>query len=115
MPLETFYCQDCNAVWEDSPGFWSMYLSDCPECGEATRSFATQQEYDAIEYHDPEGDQLHEPSPGDDVTEDIDQETANETDAEADADSGADSDSDGDSDADGGGDGDSDGGGGDGP
>ena len=116
MPQETFYCQDCNAVWEDSPGFWRMCLSNCPECGEARRSFAKQQEYDAIEYHDPEASHFYEPSPTGDEPVDIEQDPeeqdlANETNTEPDTEADADSDADGDSDSDSDGDGDSDGGG----
>ena len=119
MPHETFYCRDCNAVWEDSPGFWSAYFSNCPECGEARRSFAKQQEHDAIKYHDPEASHFYEPfSTGDDPVDteqdpqeqDLENETDTEPDAEADADSDADGDSDSDGDSDGGGEGDGDGG-----
>ena len=94
--METFYCENCNRVWRDTPNFWDQ--SDCPECNEANVTFDLYLEHKAAEEHDPEADRLHEPFPSEDVggVEDIEQDVETETDTEADFDNDGDGDGDGD-------------------
>lgn len=74
MSLEIYYCSSCDYSWEDDPGFWSGWLSECPKCDRSKSSLAQQRKHHRVDdppFHDPEVDHLYEPFPtGDEPLED---------------------------------------------